>query len=65
MSNLNILPVLAAAILAGSLSANIVHADDNEKGSRGKYSGENRGKPLQPAQNNAKFQQECSSCHIA
>lgn len=26
---------------------------------------ENRGKPLQPAQLNAKWKQECSSCHIA
>ena len=30
-----------------------------------KYGGENRGKPLQPAQLNAKWQQECASCHIA
>lgn len=30
-----------------------------------KYGGENRGKPLQPAQVNAKWQQECGSCHIA
>lgn len=31
----------------------------------GKYGGENRGKPLQPTQVNAKWQQECGSCHIA
>jgi nitrate/TMAO reductase-like tetraheme cytochrome c subunit len=31
----------------------------------GKYGGEDRGKPLQPAQVNAKWQQECGSCHIA
>ena len=33
-----------------------------------KYGGENRGKPLQPAQPaqlSAKWQQECASCHIA
>ena len=30
-----------------------------------KYGGENRGKPLQPAQVSAKWQQECGSCHIA
>jgi hypothetical protein len=30
-----------------------------------KYGGENRGKPLQPAKVNAKWQQECASCHIA
>lgn len=31
----------------------------------GKYGGEDRGKPLQPAQLNVKWQQECASCHIA
>ena len=41
------------------------HGDRNSGKSSGKYGGENRGKPLQPAQSNAKFQQECSSCHIA
>ena len=30
-----------------------------------KYDGEDRGKPVQPAQVNAKFQQECSGCHMA
>jgi Dihaem cytochrome c len=30
-----------------------------------KYGGENRGKPVQPPQVNAKFQQECSGCHVA
>ena len=30
-----------------------------------KYGGENRGKPLQPAKLNAKWQAECGSCHIA
>jgi nitrate/TMAO reductase-like tetraheme cytochrome c subunit len=30
-----------------------------------KYGGEDRGKPLQPAQINAKWQQECANCHIA
>lgn len=30
-----------------------------------KYGGENRGKPVQPAQLNAKWQQECGSCHMA
>lgn len=36
-------------------------ADDNNGG----YGGENRGKPLQPAQVNAKWRQECGACHIA
>ncbi len=30
-----------------------------------KYNGENRGKPVMPAQVNAKFQQECAGCHMA
>ena len=30
-----------------------------------KYNGENRGKPVMPAQVNAKWQQECASCHLA
>lgn len=30
-----------------------------------KYGGENRGKPLQPATLNAKWQAECGRCHIA
>jgi len=30
-----------------------------------KYAGENRGKPLLPTQTNAKWQQECGSCHLA
>ncbi len=30
-----------------------------------KYGGENRGKPLQPAQVNAKWQAECAACHMA
>jgi Dihaem cytochrome c len=35
-------------------------ADEN-----GDYAGESRGKPLQPVQVNAKWRQECGSCHIA
>jgi nitrate/TMAO reductase-like tetraheme cytochrome c subunit len=31
----------------------------------GKYGGEDRGKPLLPTQINARWQQECGSCHIA
>ncbi|TAN73718.1 MAG: cytochrome C [Gallionella sp.] len=37
-------------------------ADENRGG---KYGGEDRGKPLQPAQANARWQEECSGCHIA
>ena len=36
------------------------HADGGNK-----YNGENRGKPVMPAQVNAKWQQECASCHMA
>lgn len=32
---------------------------------QGKYKGEDRGRPAQPAQVNAKWQQECASCHMA
>lgn len=35
-------------------------ADDGSK-----YGSENRGKPLQPRQLNAKWLQECGSCHLA
>lgn len=65
--------MLAVALLAISVAAPAARADDdhNERyggkyGDKysGKYGGENRGKPLQPAQTNAKFQQECATCHI-
>ena len=62
------------ALLAMGMAAPAAQADEDkdngwfggkrDKG-HGKYGGENRGKPLQPAQTNAKFQQECSTCHIA
>ncbi|MDO8466416.1 MAG: diheme cytochrome c [Gallionella sp.] len=66
---------LAAALLAITVTMPVAQADDDGRDERyggrngekysGKYGGENRGKPLQPAKTNAKFQQECSSCHIA
>jgi hypothetical protein len=31
----------------------------------GRYSGEDRGKPVQPALVNAKWEQECTACHMA
>jgi len=34
-------------------------------GAQAKYNGENRGKPVMPAATNAKWQAECSSCHMA
>jgi cytochrome c553 len=30
-----------------------------------KYNGEDRGRPVMPAQSNAKWQAECGSCHLA
>ncbi len=64
------LSVLAAALLAISVTLPLAHADDDgDEGfgdrrseSRG---GEKYGKTLMPAQVNAKFKQECSACHIA
>lgn len=66
---------LAVIFLATGITIVAAQADDDDhdekyganygRNSSGKYSGENRGKPVQPAQTNTKFQQECSSCHIA
>ena len=52
---------LAVVLLAMGAAMPAAQADNDS----GKYGGENRGKPLQPAQTNAKIQQECSTCHIA
>lgn len=63
--------LLAVAFLATGLTFTAVQADDDDRYERRgkthseKYGGENRGKALQTAPFNAKFQQECSSCHIA
>ncbi len=63
--------ITAAVLLAMSVAAPAAQADDDDRDERyggkhtGKYGGEDRGKPLQPAQINARFQQECSTCHIA
>ena len=46
-------PLLLAVLAATSL------------GACAKYNGEDRGRPVLPAQVNAKWQAECSSCHIA
>ena len=68
------LRMLAVALLAMGVMMSAAQADDDRderygwrlgEKSAGKYGGENRGKPLQPAQTNAKFQKECSDCHIA
>ncbi|OGS92195.1 MAG: cytochrome C [Gallionellales bacterium GWA2_60_18] len=62
--------LFSAVLLAMGVAASAVQADDDRDEGRGdgygrKYGGENRGKPVQPARLNAKWQQECSSCHIA
>ncbi|HEU0188775.1 MAG TPA: diheme cytochrome c [Gallionella sp.] len=64
--------VLAVALLAIGVTMSVAQADDDDgfegffrERHSGKYGGENRGKPFQPAQTNAKFQKECSDCHIA
>jgi nitrate/TMAO reductase-like tetraheme cytochrome c subunit len=36
-----------------------------ESEASGKYGGEDRGRPVQPAQLNATWQQECAACHMA
>ncbi len=63
---------VVALLTVGTVS--VAHADDDDDERRGrisnerhsgKYGGEDRGRPVQPSQVNAKFQQECSACHIA
>jgi hypothetical protein len=58
---------LFSIILAIALIPVAALAEDNERGGKGgaKYGGEDRGKPVQPAQLNAKWQQECGGCHLA
>ena len=52
--------MLAAALLAMGATMSAAQADDDRNEKYGaKYGGENHGKPLQPAQTNAKFQKEC------
>jgi cytochrome c553 len=54
--------VLAVVAIVLGVAASAAQADDRHDR---KYGGENRGKPVQPAQTNAKWRQECASCHIA
>lgn len=55
-------PIAVAIVIAFS-SLFAIADDHGEQG--GKYGGENRGKPVLPAQTNAKWKQECGSCHMA
>ena len=72
------LQIFAVTLLAMGITISAAHADNDRderyadkpgerygEGYSSKYGGEIRGKPIQPVQTNAKFQQECSSCHIA
>lgn len=52
---------LLGFVLACALIPLGAAAGDHEN----KYGGENRGKPVLPAQANAKWQQECGGCHMA
>jgi Dihaem cytochrome c len=68
----NMLRMFTVALLLTGGLISVAHADDDERhdsifGERhgGKYGGEDRGRPVQPSQVNATFQQECSACHIA
>lgn len=56
---------LAVALLAMCVTMSAAQADDDRDRKYGeKYSGENRGKSVQPAEISVKLQQECSACHI-
>lgn len=64
--NRNFPRTLVVALLAIGMTMSAAQADDDrDERNSGKYGGENRGKLVQSAQINAKFQQECSTCHIA
>lgn len=58
---------LLSIILAIALIPVAALAEEHEREGEGagKYGGEDRGKPVQPAQLNAKWLKECGSCHLA
>lgn len=73
-----LLQIFAVALLAMGITISVAHADEDSdqrhagksgerhgEGYGSKYGGENCGKPVRAAQTNAKFQQECSGCHLA
>lgn len=57
--------LVAVALLAMGVAMSTAQADDDDEGHGGKYGGEDRGRTVLPAQVNAKWKQECSTCHIA
>jgi len=61
----NVFLVLVATVLVMAGTMAVAQADEGGGLFGDKYGGENRGKPVQPAQVNAKFQQECAGCHVA
>jgi mono/diheme cytochrome c family protein len=71
IKNRNMFTLFAAAILAFGVTTSAVYAEDEEHEHEGHSikagSGgvEKPGRPLQPAKTDAKFQQECSTCHVA
>ena len=66
--------MLTVALLAMAITIPVARADDDDRDEKygvthgekysGKYGGENRSKSLKFSQVNARFQQECSTCHI-
>lgn len=57
--------IAVAVLLMNAMMPVAMAEDDDDENYGGKYAGENRGKLVQTVQTNAKFQQECSNCHIA
>jgi hypothetical protein len=59
-------PTLLALSVLALLALGVQAEDEGSSSTRGgKYGGEDRGRPAQPAQVNAKWQQECAACHMA
>ena len=58
--------LLSRSLVLCAVAVSTFTAQADEGGLLGaRYGGEDRGKPLRPAQVSAKWQQECSACHLA
>ena len=58
--------LLSRSLVLCAIAVSTFTAQADEGGLLGaRYGGEDRGKPLRPAQVSAKWQQECSACHLA
>lgn len=55
--------IVALALLAAAALGSVGVCAEGK--SAGKYNGEDRGRPVMPAQTHAKWQAECGSCHLA